>query len=419
MEEEKKEQHQEHHHEHASHEHSEKEDGHKHQAEEHKEEPKHHLSGAKKDRLQAIFLALVIVLGIALMANLALTFSLNKSIGKNIEAAKEEAKPAKIELTIIKDSKCSDCYDVSAVADYIKGSGAEVKKENEVEFDSPEGKNLAAKYSIEKVPAVIVTGETGKASIEGLDKIEGALVFSQPQPPYTEFSTGKVVGRTKLIVLRDSSCKNCADLASLIAGIKGAGIRIVEEKAIDIAAQEGKNILKKYSIDFAPAIILSGDARYYPLINQAWPSIGTKESDGSYVMRTATPPYINLTTNKLRGMVNAAYLTDKSCAECYNVTIHREILAGQQGFGVKFEKEETVDAGDANGKEIIAKYNITKAPTVILSSEISAYPSSAGLIQFFSVEKDGSYVFRSLEAVGTYKDLASNTVVKGQEQALQ
>ena len=422
MEEEKEQANEQHHahneeHNHA-HEHHEKAEEHKHHAEAPKEEPKHHSAAPKKDNLQKVFLGLVIILGIALAINLVLTFSLNKSIGEKTEAAKENAKPAKIELTVIKDSKCSDCYDISAVSDYVKGSGIEVAKESSVEFDSAEGKSLAAKYGIEKVPAVILTGEIDKAAIEGMEKKEDALVFLQPQPPYTEASTGKVVGRAKLIVLKDPSCKDCSDLKSLISGIKNAGIKIVEEKTVEIASQEGKDMLKQYKIDFAPAIILSEDAGYYSLITEAWPNIGTKESDGSYVMRTPTPPYINLTTGKLRGMVNAVYLDDKSCTECYKVTVHSQIL-GEKGMGVKFESEETFDAGSAKGKEMIAKYNITKVPTVILSGEISAYPSSAGLIQFFSIEKDGSYVFRSLEAVGTYKDLSSNTVVKAQEQALQ
>src|SRR3989338_1593302 len=337
MEKEKKEQASEHHHAHNaehqhSHEHHEKADEHKQHAEAPKEEPKHHSAAPKKDNLQKVFLGLVIILGIALAINLMLTLSLNKSIGEKTEAAKENSKPAKIELIVIKDSKCSDCYDISAVSDYVKGSGIEVTKESPVEFDSAEGKNLAAKYGIEKVPAVILTGEIDKAAIGGMEKKEDALVFSQPQPPYTKASTGKIVGRAKLIVLKDSSCRDCSDLKSLTAGIKNAGIRIVEEKAVDIASQEGKGIMKKYRIDFAPALILSEDAGYYQLITEAWPNIGTKESDGSYVMRSATPPYINLTTGKLRGMVNAVYLADKSCAECYNVTIHREILAGQQGF---------------------------------------------------------------------------------------
>src|SRR3989344_5269520 len=112
MEEEEKEQANEQHHAHNA-EHHEKADEHKHHVEAPKEELKHHSAAPKKDNLQKVFLGLVIILGIALAINLVLTFSLNKSIGEKTEAAKEDAKPAKIELIVIKDSKCSDCYDIS------------------------------------------------------------------------------------------------------------------------------------------------------------------------------------------------------------------------------------------------------------------------------------------------------------------
>ena len=84
---------------------------------------------------------------------------------------------------------------------------------------------------------------------------------------------------------------------------------------------------------------------------------------------------------------------------------------------MRLEKEEAYDISDAKGKELIAKYNITKVPTIILSEEIKAYPSSTALNQFFSAEKDGSYVFRKMDDVGTYRDLALNQVVKPVESS--
>lgn len=127
------------------------------------------------------------------------------------------------------------------------------------------------------------------------------------------------------------------------------------------------------------------------------------------------PPFLNLTTGKLKGLVNVVYLTDGSCAECYNVSQHKEVLTNPEGFDITLDKEESYDISDAKGKELIAKYNVTKVPMVILSDEVSVYPSSLALKQFFSVEKDGSFVFRTAEAVGTYKDLTTNQVVKAQQ----
>lgn len=216
--------------------------------------------------------------------------------------------------------------------------------------------------------------------------------------------------------LKDSACEKCSDLTTLIAQIKGAGVKIYEEKVITPNSNEGKELIKKYNIEFAPTIILSKEAAAYDVIQQAWPNIGSKEIDGSYVLRLVNPPFINLTTNKLRGLVNIMYLTDKSCTECYNVSQHKEILTNSQSFAVKLDKEEIFDISDNKGKELIVKYNITQVPTIILSDEISVYPSSQVLNQFFSVEKDGSYVFRRLSTVGNYKDLTTNQVVKPQPQ---
>ena len=75
-----------------------------------------------------------------------------------------------------------------------------------------------------------------------------------------------------------------------------------------------------------------------------------------------------------------------------------------------------VDLSSDKGKELVQKYSIEKVPTVILSDEVRVYPSSTGLGQFFSLEKDGSYVFRQLDVVGAYKDLATNSIVKPQQQ---
>ncbi|MBI2658636.1 hypothetical protein HYX05_00855 [Candidatus Woesearchaeota archaeon] len=304
---------------------------------------------SKKLNLENIFIGITILLGIVVILNIFLTYNLNKDIKKSAEAAQESLKPAKIELTLIKNSKCNDCFDISTIVSHVKNANVIITKEAMFEFDSKEGKAITSKYDIEKIPTVVITGEIEKVNIQGLEKTEDALLFKQANPPYTSTATGKIEGRVVLYHLKDASCQKCSDLNVLISQI-------------------------------------------------------------------TNPPFINLTTGKLRGIVNIVYLTDKSCTECYNASQHREILANAQGFAVKLEKEETYDISDAKGKELIAKYNITQVPTVILSDEISAYPSSAGLKQFYSVENDGFYVFRLLSVVGTYKDLSTGQIVKPAEE---
>ena len=369
---------------------------------------------SKHFNLENIFIGVTILLGIIVIINIVLTHNLNQELKKSTEVIQEKLKPAKIELTIVQNSKCSDCFDISTAVNHIKNANVNISRESTVDFSSQEGKSLIKKYGLGKLPSVIIKGEIEKLAIQGLEKKGDALIFSQISPPYTDASTGKTVGKVVLLHLKDPACEKCNDLTALINQLRAAGVKIAEEKIIEPGSDEGKELIKKYNIDFAPTIILSQDAGSYELIQQAWGQIGSRETDGAYVFRggAAYPqfPSMNLTTGKLRGLVNIVYLADKSCAECYDVNRHREILV--QGFSVKLDKEEAYDISDAKGKELAAKYNITKVPTVILSDEMGAYPSSQALRQFFSVEKDNAYVFRQVQSVGTYKDLATGQVVK-------
>ncbi|MBI1936005.1 hypothetical protein HYS31_06200 [Candidatus Woesearchaeota archaeon] len=399
MEEKKEEHHAEHEH-HASHNH---------------EHHKHNHSSQSKTSpylsLGNLFIYLAIFLGILLIVNAALTFSINKELEKRILENKEKSRPAEIEITVLENSKCTDCFDISPFVEYIKGQNVKVMKERVMDYDSSEGKELVSKYKLNKVPALIVTGETEKAAIEGLEKKEDALVLSEIAPPYTEVSTGEIRGRVAIHLLKDPSCAKCNSMSTLISQLKAAGLAVSEEKMIDISSSEGKGMINRYKIDFAPAIILSKEAEHYRFIQQSWLQIGTKESDGSYVSRAATPPFVNLSTGKTRGIVNITYLTDKSCSECYDVNIHKQIITSPQSFAISLDKEETFDISDASGKELAAKYNITLVPTIILSEEVAAYPASQALMQFFSVEKNGYYVFRKPFILGSFKDMTTNSVV--------
>ena len=376
---------------------------------------KHH--STKKLNNYRLFVGLSVLLAIILLFSIIQTFSINSALKDKTEKAKELAKPAKIELSVIRNSKCADCFDVSQVVQYIKSGKVEVASETNVEFDSAEGKQLIAKYNLEKIPNVVVTGEIDKANLEGFEKKNEALLFNQIPAPYTNATSGEIKGRITLTSINDSTCSKCADLNVLINQMKSSGIKITEQTNVNSNTDEGRLLTARYNLGFVSTIILSKDAKAYPIINQAWEQLGTIESDGSYVLRTVYPPYINLTTGTLRGIVDIIYLTDKSCTECYNVSTHRQILTSPQTFAILLDKETTVDAGDAAGKELIAKYSITQVPTVVLSSEVSAYPASQALNQFFSAESDGSYIFRKPEVVGVYRDLETNQVVKPQTAA--
>ena len=371
---------------------------------------------SKHFNLENIFIGLIVLLGVILLVNTILTFNLSKNLKKSSEAIQQKLNPAKIELTLIKNSKCNDCFDISTIVSHIKNAYVNITKETMHEFNSKEGKEIINKYRIKRIPTVVITGEIDNVNIQGLEKKENALILTRLEPPYTNALSGEIEGKVTLYYLTDSSCSICNDLKPLVNQIKSAGVKILDERLVVTSSDEGQDLIRKYKIDFVPTIILSKDASVYPIIKQEWPQVGSIEDDGSYVLRLVYPPFVYLTTNKLRGIVNITYLTDRSCSECYDVNLHRQILVNPQGFAIRLIKEERFDISEDKGKELIAKYNITQVPTIILSDEINAYPSKQALRQFFSIEEDGFYVFRRTEAVGTYKDLITNQVVKAQQQ---
>ncbi|HIH42068.1 TPA: hypothetical protein HA246_00305 [Candidatus Woesearchaeota archaeon] len=173
---------------------------------------------------------------------------------------------------------------------------------------------------------------------------------------------------------------------------------------------EGNRLVQKYAVEKVPALIFSSDAAAYDEFTQGFPQVGTIEKDGTFVMRTIPPPYMNVPQNKIYGLVYLTYLTDNSCTECYNVTLHNQILANPQGFNLKLQSEKYVDISSAEGKEIVKKYNITSVPTVLMSKDAGEYQL---LVQTWpkvgSVESDGTFVFRDLTVMrGKYKDLVTN-----------
>ena len=120
----------------------------------------------KKFRIENIFIAVTVVLGIILIANIVLTYNLKNDMQKSADALKEKSKPAKIELAVVQNSKCNDCFDISTIVSHIKNSNVNITKQSAFEFDSKEGKGIISKYKIEKVPTVVLTGEIDKVKID-------------------------------------------------------------------------------------------------------------------------------------------------------------------------------------------------------------------------------------------------------------
>ncbi len=358
-----------------------------------------------------IVIGLASILLLILLFNQFLLFTLNQTISQKLDAEKDALRPASIKLTSISDESCSDCHSMQSIIDSIKGINVNVTQEKSIDYSSEEAKSLIETYGIKKVPTVLITGEIDKITLAGFEKSNDGLVFTKISPPYKSITDNKIVGRVAMTIINSSSCTKCYDMKTLASQIELAGVPISSEKVVDITSKEGSELVKKYNITKVPTMLLSQDAFEYEIISGAWPQIGTVESDGMLVMRQINPPYYDVSSKEIKGLVSVTMLNDSTCKECYNVTDHLTIL--KLGFAIDPDTTKTFDISSAEGKNLITKYNITAVPTVLIYNA-DAYESlkpSWGAVG--SIEKDGTYIFRNFEQWkgNPYKDLTTGKVV--------
>jgi len=379
-------------------------------------------SGSKKTQSDKVKIWLMIILGAVLLVNVILLFNIYGTINEKSNQAKLATIVPKVQATVLAAPDCSNCFDVSAAIDNVKNSGVNITGENTVSYDSTEGKALVAKYGILKVPTVVLTGETSNLTIEGFTSEQGDLVFSAVQAPYTETATGDIRGLVEVTYLKANNCNECQDLTQTIDQLESSGITFTTRKTVDYSSSQGKALVQKYNISKIPTLIMSSELGAYEQIDQAWNVIGSVENDGSYILRapeTLGIPYYDVKEQKTMGLVDVTYITDNSCTSCYNVSVHKLIL---QRFGVKFGQEKTVDISSSEGKALIAKYDITKVPAVIMSKDADVYTSLKQVwLTVGVIAEDGTYAFTMPEAMGgsVYKDLTTGQILGQQTSAAQ
>ncbi len=361
-----------------------------------------------------IVIFLSILVGIVLIVNVVLLTGLSGAVDEQREIALEAAILPKVELVVLFSSSCADCFDTTAIVSQF--SGANVTSEKKIEYDSEEGKVLVAQYNISKIPAVIVTGEISKSTavssfLTQVGKKSGdAVVIESPIPPFIDAANGEVRGKVSLTVITKKDCAECFDLNPLVEQLKST-LSVSSLNEYDSFDPEALKLISKYDIDGVPTLLFDSEASVYPMISEVWPMVGTIEDDGTYVMRNLNPPFYNLTSRRLEGLVTLTVLTDASCTTCYDaVKVNSAILAQ---LGVKLKETKQVDISSVEGKELISSYKVTRVPTILLTGDMAKYPtlgqSWAGV---GTVEKDGTYVLRKLEVFNSpFMDLESGKLV--------
>lgn len=216
----------------------------------------------------------------------------------------------KVSLIELKKEDCSQCSNLSLLIGQLKASGLKIVSQSALSIGSEEGKSLINKYKIEKAPTMILSPEAKFYSTinENWNKVgsvedDGYYIIRNLNPPYYDINKSRVVGLVSITYLTDKTCKDCYDPEQFHKAIlKGLGMVFSDERRVDVSDTEGKSIVGKYNIELVPTMILRGDVSEYTALVRAWKSVGSIESDNSYVFRTvdiAKKTYKNLTSSEI------------------------------------------------------------------------------------------------------------------------
>lgn len=228
-------------------------------------------------------------------------------VNLNLAKAKEAKRPANLELTIINDKNCADCFNLGPVLESIKKENVNITAEKTLDLADDEAKALIAKFNIVKAPTFIVKGEIDKnQTLKNYFSKAGAIndgvfVFKQTGGPYVLTATGETKGLVKLTLLTDITCTECYDVTQHETILKQFGIG-VPGKIVDTKSADGKMLVNKYGIKTVPTFVLSGDIKEYPSLKAVWSEVGKIAYDGAFIFTKGVPlmgVYKDLSTNKI------------------------------------------------------------------------------------------------------------------------
>lgn len=214
----------------------------------------------------------------------------------------------------------------------------------------------------------------------------------------------------ELTIIIAENCPECKTLDALRKYIEEQNIELTSTKSFTADSETGKDLIEEHKIERLPAMIFKTDGSLKSTLKKALEKGSKSISEDTIVWEQLGAPYFDLKKSEIAGLVTVTFISDKSCATCYDVeAIHKGVLAN---FGVKIVNQQTFDMSEEEGHKLIEKYQITKVPTVILSKEVDAYESlKTAWAQAGTVEADGNYIFREMSLINAiFKDLETNKV---------
>jgi hypothetical protein len=216
------------------------------------------------------------------------------------------------------------------------------------------------------------------------------------------------------LTLISAPCADCFNGSLYQPQLANAGVKFGTVTQLDSGTAEAQKAIGTYGIQKLPALIFSKELGSYSQVAGSWQGVGTIAKDGSYILQGLNPPYYDLATKSVKGLVTLTYVNDSLCQLCYDVTLHLQV---HNRFGMRFKDIRTVDVSSPEGRSLVAKYNITATPTVVLSADAGLYPSFDQVWSSVGIAAaDGSYVFTELGAIGRPYKNGTRLVVPVQPQ---
>jgi predicted DCC family thiol-disulfide oxidoreductase YuxK len=212
------------------------------------------------------------------------------------------------------------------------------------------------------------------------------------------------------IELVDKACENCFSMSYLLSVLKQEDVVFKRIRQLDINSEEGQALKDQYKVTKVPIMLITGEIDK----NQDFLDLfkGFGEDKGNVLISDVYPPYKDLKTNQIVGLVDLTVIYDSTCTECYNTKKHLDFLKAE---GIEPVSEKKLDVSSEEAQQLIAKYNITKVPTIILSPAAKNYKIFTEHWQEVGkVADDGFYIYTAPEKIGTYKDLIKNEIIKVQ-----
>lgn len=217
-----------------------------------------------------------------------------------------------------------------------------------------------------------------------------------------------------LTIIRAPSCDLCTGGDSLAEDVSmilaGEGVAALPPRNLSSSQPEAKALMAKYAITSLPALIVTGNVS--SRLVSDWAGVGTVEGDGALVSRIAYPPYYNVTSGRLEGVVEAVAIGASGCAECMNASIFLTRLEEDPRIMMALAKKTELMDSDAEAAALIAKYKIASLPALLLSPGAAAYPFfMSSILPDCSLEGDGWYVLRTVYP--PYLNLSAGRAVRG------